>query len=147
VGRAGAAFQFDTGVIFKSDWMSVVMRTYHELNFKGYSHADADKAWEYENGGAMVNGFNYKGEYILGYQMPLMVNLVGVQLETFLYDVLDDKSALFADASLLANTQITEQLSVLTAVQFTNYEKNTNRQIVKKDPSFKRVAVMVNYAF
>ena len=147
VGRAGAAFQFDTGVIFKSDWMSVVMRTYHELNFKGYSHADADIAWEYENGGAMVNGFNYKGEYVLGYQMPLMVNLVGVQLETFLYDVLDDKSALFADASLLANTQITEQLSVLTAVQFTNYEKNTNRQIVKKDPSFKRVAVMVNYAF
>ena len=97
----------------------------------------------------MENGFNYKGEYILGYQMPLMVNLVGVQLETFLYDVFDDRSALFGDASILANTQINQQLSVLTAVQFTNYEKtdDTIRRIVKKDPAFKRVAVMVNYAF
>ncbi len=72
LGKAGAAFQFDTGAIFSGgDWMSVVIRTYHELNYKGgYSNASSDQAWEYENGGAMVNGFNYKGEYILGYQMP-----------------------------------------------------------------------------
>lgn len=147
MGRLGAAFQFDTGAIFSGDWMSVVIRTYHEVNYKAYSEAGADVAWEFENGGAMVNGFNYKGEYIVGYQMPLMVNLVGAQLETFAYNLLDDATGMFYDVSALANTQITDQLSVLTALQFTNYTKDDNRKITKQDLGFKRVAVIATYAF
>ena len=149
MGRLGAAFQFDTGAILEGDWTSVVIRAYQELNYKGYSNAPADIAWEFENGGAMVNGFNYKGEYILGYQMPLIVNLVGVQLETYAYNVLDSaRTGLFSDLSILANTQINENLSVLTAVQFTNFEKDANRVIVKKaEPAFKRVAMILSYGY
>jgi hypothetical protein len=146
MGRAGAAFQFDTGAIFSGDWMSVVIRTYHELNYKGYSNASADQAWEYENGGAMVNGFNYKGEYILGYQMPLMVNLVGLQLETYTYNILDDATDMVGDLSVIANTQFTEDLSLLTAVQFTNYSKDDNRVIKKGDAAFKRIVLILTYA-
>lgn len=149
LGRAGAAFQFDTGAIFKGDWTSVVIRAYQELNYKGYSNAPDGTAWEFETGGAMVNGFNYKGEYILGYQMPLIVNLVGVQLETYAYNVFDGSSLeLFSDLSILANTQINDNLSLLTAIQFTNFEKTANRVTVKKaTPAFKRVAMILSYAF
>ncbi|WP_332447789.1 hypothetical protein [Sphaerochaeta sp.] len=149
LGKAGAAFQFDTGAVFKGDWMSVVIRSYQELNYKGYSAADASIAWEYENGGSMVNGFNYKGEYVLGYQMPLMVNFVGLQLETYRYDLFGTKSDLVGDLSILANTQINDQFSVLTAIQLTNYvkETDTTRVITKVDPKFKRVALIASYAF
>ena len=150
MGRVGAAFQFDTGAILKGDWTSIVIRAYQELNYKGYSGAsDTTTAWEFENGGAMVNGFNYKGEYILGYQMPLIVNLIGVQLETYAYNVLDSaRTGLFSDLSILANTQINENLSLLTAVQFTNFEKDSNRVIVKKAaPAFKRVAMILSYGY
>jgi hypothetical protein len=145
LGRAGAAFQFDTGAIFSGDWMSVVIRTYHELNYKGYSNASADQAWEYEDGGAMVNGFNYKGEYILGYQMPLMVNLVGLQLETYSFNLFDDATDMVGDLSVIANTQFTEDLSLLTAIQFTNYSKDDNRVITKGDAAFKRIALILTY--
>jgi hypothetical protein len=145
LGRAGAAFQFDTGAIFAGDWMSVVIRTYHELNYKGYSNASADQAWEYEDGGAMVNGFNYKGEYILGYQMPLMVNLVGLQLETYSFNLFDDATDMVGDLSVIANTQFTGDLSLLTAIQFTNYSKDDNRVITKGDAAFKRIALILTY--
>lgn len=150
MGRVGAAFQFDTGAILEGDWTSIVIRAYQELNYKGYSGAsDTTTAWEFENGGAMVNGFNYKGEYILGYQMPLIVNLIGVQLETYAYNVFDGaRTGLFSDLSILANTQINENLSLLTAVQFTNFEKDSNRVIVKKaEPAFKRVAIILSYGY
>lgn len=147
MGRLGAAFQFDTGAVFSGDWMSVVIRTYHELNYKAYSEAGADVAWEFENAGSMVNGFNYKGEYIVGYQMPLMVNFVGAQLETYAYNLLDGPTGLFYDVGALVNTQITNQFSVLAVVQFTNYKMDDDRVIKKQDFDFKRVAVIASYAF
>jgi hypothetical protein len=94
----------------------------------------------------MVNGFNYKGEYILGYQMPLMVNLVGLQLETYTYNILDDATDMVGDLSVIANTQFTEDLSLLTAVQFTNYSKDDNRVIKKGDAAFKRIVLILTYA-
>lgn len=148
MGRAGAAFQFDTGAIFKGDWTSVVIRTYQEMNYKGYTGAADGIAWEFENGGAMVNGFNYKAEYILGYKMPLLANFVGAQVETYAYDVLNASLYIFADVSLLCNLQFTKELSALVAVQFTNYSKTDTTRVITKEPAgFKRIAVIATYAF
>ena len=79
-GRAGAALQFDTGVIFPGDWTSVLLRTYHEFMYQGYTGAKAGEAWEYETSGAKVNGVNYKGEYLIGYKLPIKLNMVALQL-------------------------------------------------------------------
>ncbi len=148
MGRVGAAFQFDTGAIFSGDWKSVVIRAYQEFNYKGYSNAsNSSTYWEFENGGLMNNGFNYKGEYILGYQMPLMVNLVGVQLETYVNSINGGASDMFGDLSILANAKFSDALSLLCALQFTNYTKNdTTRAIEVIDPGFKRVALILSYA-
>ena len=61
-GRAGAAVQFDTGAILKGEWSSVLLRSYHEFNYQGYSNAPGDEFYEYEMSGLRNSGFSYKGE-------------------------------------------------------------------------------------
>lgn len=150
-GRAGAALQFDTGSVLSGDWSSILVRTYHELNYSGYSNADAGQVWEYETGGGMVNGFNYKGEYVLAYQMPIMVNLVGVQLESFVYNAFDSGHSDFLfDVSGLVNIEVAKNTSVLAVVQFSNYQKDTddlNKLVLRDAVGFKRVAVIASYSF
>ena len=150
-GRAGAALQFDTGSVLSGDWSSILVRTYHELNYSGYSNADAGQVWEYETGGGMVNGFNYKGEYVLAYQMPIMVNLVGVQLESFVYNAFDSGHSDFLfDVSSLDNIQVAKRTSVHPVVQFSNYQKDTddlNKLVLRDAVGFKRVAVIASYSF
>jgi hypothetical protein len=146
--KAGAAFQFDTAAILPGDWTSVVLRTYHELNYQGYTNADADLAWEYENGGAMVNGFNYKGEYLIGYQMPLKLNMVAILLETYSYELFSGNDHPFlCDLGLILNYAFTDSLNLTVIPQVTTIEKDDNRQILYTDLTFKRVALMVNYSF
>ncbi len=150
-GRAGLALQFDTGAVLSGDWSSVVVRTYHELNYRGYSNAEPAQAWEYETGGSEVNGFNYKGEYILAYQMPLQVNLVGVQLETYLNNAFDSaRSPFLYDVSALANVDLVEHVSLLVVGQFSNYQKKdkSSSELVLRDKiGFKRVALVLSYSF
>ena len=150
-GRAGIALQFDTGAILSGDWSSVLVRAYHELNYQGYSNAEAAQPWEYETGGAAVNGFNCKGEYILAYQMPLPLNLVGAQFEWYINNVFDsDRSPLLYDVSALANIDIIDHLSLLVVGQVSNYEKKDkdSRVLVLRDEiDFKRVAVIATYSF
>ncbi len=150
-GRAGAALQFDTGSVLSGDWSSILVRTSHELNYSGYSNADAGQVWEYETGGGMVNGFNYKGEYVLAYQMPIMVNLVGVQLESFVYNAFDSGHSDFLfDVSGLVNIEVAKNTSVLAVVQFSNYQKDKdylNKLVLRDAVGFKRVAVIASYSF
>lgn len=146
--KGGAAFQFDTAAILPGDWTSVVLRTYHELNYQGYTNADKDIAWEYETGGAMENGFNYKGEYLVGYQMPLKLNMVAVLLETYAFDMFSGNDHPFLyDLGLILNYAFTDTLNLTVIPQVTTVDKDDNRQIIEKDVSFKRVALMLNYSF
>jgi hypothetical protein len=147
--KAGAAFQFDTAAILPGDWTSVVLRTYHELNYQGYTNADAGIAWEYETGGAMENGFNYKGEYLVGYQMPLKLNMVAILLETYAFDMFEGNDHPFlCDLGLVLNYAFTDSLNLTVIPQVTTVTRdNDYRQTLYTDLAFKRVALMVNYSF
>ncbi|AEV30125.1 hypothetical protein SpiGrapes_2351 [Sphaerochaeta pleomorpha str. Grapes] len=147
--KAGAAFQFDTAAIFPGDWTSVVLRTYHELNYQGYTNADKNIAWEYETSGAMENGFNYKGEYLVGYQMPIKLNMVAVLLETYAFDMFPVTAHPFLyDLGLVMNYAFTDSLNLTVIPQVTTVQKDAvTREISYKDLSFKRVALMLNYSF
>ncbi len=149
-GRAGAALQFDTGAIFPGDWTSVLLRTYHEFMYQGYSGAKKDEAWEYETSGAKVNGFNYKGEYVVGYKLPLMLNMVALQLETFAYNLFVDTDHPFMfDVGLIGNLALLDGLDLTVIVQGTNLiKKDAKTKLIKEgDFRFKRVGVMLNYSF
>jgi hypothetical protein len=148
-GRAGAALQFDTGVIFPGDWTSVLLRTYHEFMYQGYTGAKAGEAWEYESSGAKVNGFNYKGEYLVGYKLPLKLNMVALQLETFSYNLFGDVDHPFRyDVGVIGNVEFFDGLNLTVIVQGTNQEKDPDTKEVEiVDFRYKRIGVVLNYSF
>lgn len=145
--RGGAALQFDTAAIWPGDWTSVVVRTYHEINYQGYSGVAADEGWEFETAGLHKNSLNYKGDYLVGYQMPIMVNMVAIMFETYVDNMETDiEVGMTFDLGLVANFQFTERLSLTVIPQISNREiaKDTRKMGVR-DIGFKRVAAMLNY--
>jgi len=88
--QIGGAFQFDLAAIFPGDWNHIVARSYHEINYSGYTRAKAGESWYFENDfGENTNGFNYYGNFLLGYQMPLFLNMAALLAEAnlYLYDI------------------------------------------------------------
>jgi hypothetical protein len=67
----GAVLQFDLGAVIPGSWTHVLFQTYHQINYRANTLAGSGDSWSYENDhGENRNGFNYYGNYILGYQMP-----------------------------------------------------------------------------
>ena len=88
-GHLGGALQFDIAAIFPGDWHHVVFRSYHEISYRGYSRASAGDAWFFENDfGENQNSFNYYGNYLIGYQMPIFLDTVALlaEMKKYLYD-------------------------------------------------------------
>ncbi|MFP3091228.1 hypothetical protein LQZ21_12975 [Treponema sp. TIM-1] len=80
--NGGAVLQFDLAALFPGDWHHVVFHSYHEINYAAYTAADAHESWYFEaDFGENRNGFNYYGNYLLGYQMPLFLDMVGILVE------------------------------------------------------------------
>ena len=147
-GKAGAALQFDTAAIWPGDWTSVVMRTYHEVNYQGYLTSDPPSGgWEFETGGLHKNGINYKGEYLIGYQMPLIVNTVALMLETYVDNIGNDLEVdMLMDVGLVVNFGFTDRLNLTVIPQMTTKKADENRALQRVDLGFKRVAAILNYA-
>ena len=90
----GGVLQFDLAALFPGDWHHVVFRTYHEANYKLFSHAHGHDAWYYESDfGENQNGFNYYGNALVGYQMPIFLTMVGLlaEVDLYLYDTPEGK--------------------------------------------------------
>ena len=84
--QAGAVLQFDLAALNPGDWHHLIARSYHEINYKGYSRADGNESWYYENDdGENCNGFNYYCNLLVGYQMPLFFNMAALLAEADLY--------------------------------------------------------------
>lgn len=86
---AGGVFQFDFAAIFPGDWHHVVLRTYHEVGYRGNSAGGPGDSWYFENDdGENMNGFDYYGNFLVGYQMPIFWDTVGIltEMELYLYD-------------------------------------------------------------
>ena len=164
--QAGGAVQFDLAAIIPGDWNHVVARSYHEINYKGYTRAKAHESWYFENDdGENCNGCNYYGNFLLGYQMPLFFNLVALlaEMDLYLYDTPGRKT--WGDDlvrwtfSCILGFEITEQLSVTVITQFRtrrNFNESDwkdlyyrNRTLDTKDKQhleFYRVAVALNWS-
>lgn len=165
--QLGGTFQFDFGAIFPGDWNHVVFLTYHEINIHGNTGAKKGEAWYFEaDEGENMNGLNYYGNIVLGYQMPLMLNMVAfmAEMEKYLYDTPNRK--LWGDdlirwyLSGILNFGITDQLSITAICQFRsqrNFIKGTENLHYQSrilDPSknkqridFYRIAGIITYKF
>ena len=166
---AGGTFQFDLAAIIPGDWNHVVFQTYHEINYAAYTAADRGESWTFEaDFGENINGFNYYGSIFLGYQMPIILNMVGVlvEMDRNLYDgILTDQADWGGNLirwhfALVTNWKINDNFSIAVLGQFRtmrNYSDTTadlyyqNREFKlgenKLNFEFYRVAAMVNYRF
>jgi hypothetical protein len=163
--QAGAALQADLAALSPGDWHHVIIRTYHEINWQGYSRAKAGESWYFEdNDREYCNGFNYYGNLIIGYQMPIFLNMIALITEAnlFLYDTPgrsywgDDKIRWTFSGVL--NFTITKQFNAALITQLIT-QRNflqadwkelyyRNRQLNTSSPlhlEFFRVAVIMTY--
>ena len=84
--EGGGAFQFDYAALVPGDWNHILFRTYHGLEYRAFTAADAGVSWLYQGDeGENRNGWSYYGNAFLGYQMPLFLNLTGLLAEADLY--------------------------------------------------------------
>ena len=132
--QSGGTVQFDLAAVYPGDWHHVVARSYHEINYKGYTRAEAGESWYYENDdGENINGLNYYGNLLIGYQMPMIFNLAAFLTEADLYlyntlarDVWGDDKIRWTFSGIFGFT-ITEQLDLTLIAQFRtrrNYQES-----------------------
>jgi hypothetical protein len=162
--QGSGLFQFDLAAVFPGEWHHVVMQTLHEVGYRAYSRAEAGDSWVYQNDGKENrNGPVYYGMYMLGYQMPLFLNTVGIMGEVthLLYDT-PSRSDWGDDLpqwtlSALINFTVIEDLSAALILQFHTVRNYTtgdgktfyqDRALDGNNPvsmEFFRLAVIVNW--
>jgi len=168
----GGTFQFDLAALVPGDWNHVVFLTYHEINYHANTSAGANEAWYFENDdGENLNGFNYYGNFVIGYQMPIFLSMVALlaEMNQNLYDT--PGRSLWGDDltrwhfSGILNFTITEKFGIALIAQFrtrrnfTNFDEHAedkphlhfqSRILDKSDPirlEFYRVAAIATYKF
>jgi hypothetical protein len=164
--QTGITIQFDLAAIYPGDWNHVVALSYHEINYHGNTRAKAGQAWYYEaDDGENCNGFNYYGNFLIGYQMPIFLNLVAflAEAELYLYDT-PGRSKWGDDLirwtfSNILSFGITENLGVAIITQFrtrNNFTEETKNLHYQKrilntsNPQrleFYRIAAALTYKF
>jgi hypothetical protein len=153
--------------VFPGDWNHVIARSNHEINYKGYTRAKANESWYYENDdGENCNGFNYYGNFLIGYQMPVFLNFIALLAEAdlYLYDM--PNRSMWGDDKIrwtfsnILNFTITKQLSVTLITQFRTrrnfnepdwkelyYQNRTIDNSNRLRLEFYRVAAALTYKF
>jgi len=165
--QTGGAFQFDLAALYPGDWHHVVARSYHEVNYKGYSRAKEGESWFYENDwGENCNGFNYYGNMLVGYQMPLFFNMAALlaEMDLYLYDTPDrdkwgDDKIRWTFSAIFGFT-ITKQCGLNLITQFItlrNFQESNWRDLYYRSRTiessrplrleFYRVAAALTYQF
>lgn len=74
-------FQFDLAALIPGDWNHVVMMATYEIIYHGVTGLASGKPFMLQGLGEKVNGWNYYSSVLLGYQMPMVLQTVGVQAE------------------------------------------------------------------
>lgn len=123
-GKAGGTFQFDLAAVIPGDWNHVVVQSSHEVKYRALTSAKKDESWLYEaDSGENRNGFAYYGSYVLGYQMPIILNMVALLVEEDLYLYNTENRSFWGDDlgrwtfGGIFNFQATKKLSVALIVQ------------------------------
>ena len=132
----GGALQFDLGAIIPTDWTHIIMRTDQYFLYRGVAGLNSLESWVIlDDDGENRNGFTYCASYVLGYQMPLPMNMIAFRLETkkTFFSVPDgvDKSTWGEDRfNMLFGPIISfkpiDKLTILLIAQWKNVRSYTN---------------------
>lgn len=115
----GGVFQFDLGAVIPNDWSHVVFRTDQTALYKAMSGVDSETSWLYQaDSGENRNGWKYQASYLIGYKMPLFLDLIAMKI--------DVEKKLFASPKGLDNKVWGEDLIYTTFGPIINFN-------IKKD--------------
>lgn len=115
----GGAFQFDLGAVIPNDWSHVVFRTDQAALYKAMSGVDSETSWLYQaDSGENRNGWKYQASYLIGYKMPIFLDLIAMKI--------DVEKKLFASPKELDNKVWGENLFLTTFGPIINFN-------IKKD--------------
>lgn len=124
---ASATFQFDTGALIEGDWSHIVMQATYKWIYKGITGVDDGDIWCWQVFPGEANGWQYYVTGILGYQMPIALQMVGIMAEFYgHYDPGDyqkiyrgfDGDFMWIDLSLLANFKLSSKDELMTLLTF-----------------------------
>lgn len=126
----GTTVQFDLAAFVPGDWNHIVMQIYSEIQFFAYTNAHGDDLWYYlMDDGMNQNAFRYYFTGFIGYEMPIFLDLVGIQLSETLpfYNTEIGKRVRDIGYSLstafIANFKINDRLSIMTIARISNVLK------------------------
>jgi len=79
----GPTLQFDLAAVVPGDWNHIIMKLDHFIYYQNYSKARGDEQWYFKSDdGINQNSFGYYFSGFLGYQMPIVLNMAGIQFES-----------------------------------------------------------------
>ena len=132
-------FQFDTGALFPGDWNHVVFLSSYRLIYSAMTGVDDGEIWQWKESALCANGWRYDVVGVLGYQMPLTLDMVGVMADFYgHYDPDDygrvsnslDGNFMTVDLSLLLSFRLNEKNSLKTLLTF---ERNRSYSVLHDD--------------
>lgn len=163
---ASATFQFDTGALISGDWSHVVMQATYKWIYEGITGVDDGDIWCWQVFPGEANGWQYYITGVLGYQMPIILQMVGVMAEFYgHYDPADynkiyrafDGDFMWIDLSLLMNFKLNDKNSLMSLITFeggrsfaTMHENSDEEPLLVKSGrewSFYRIAFSWNHKF
>lgn len=79
---AEGLFQFDLAALLPGDWNHVVTQARYKFLYEGVLNAGGPQEfWRCQGTLEKVNGWQYQASVVLGYQMPLLLDMVALQFE------------------------------------------------------------------
>lgn len=78
---AEGMFQFDLAAIVPGDWNHIVTQDTFRVSYAGRPEKADGEPWKWQATTESVNGWFWNATLIFAYQMPLVLNTVGIQTE------------------------------------------------------------------
>jgi len=164
--RFGTRLQFDLGEVLHNKWSHVVLVVEQGFKYFGAANMTSHDSWVYkEDYGESRNSWIYTATYIIGYQMPIVLSFIGLQIETEkkLYTDPSNKNSwgdqyMYAYITPIVAFEATKYLSIIISPQFftrknytlpvdTFYEKNTVDSKKPQYVEFYRIAIGCMFNF
>ena len=77
---ANATFMFDVAALWPGEWHHIVTVATYEVDYITLTNTTSP-IWEWQASKNFANGLQFYQSYVLGYQMPTMVSIVGIRAE------------------------------------------------------------------
>lgn len=159
-------FQFDLAAVLPGDWNHVVTQSSYRVIYTNSTSAAAKEPWCWQGSGELVDGWEFYSSVVLGYQMPLVMQMAGIQFEFSGYY---DPNGIKPEYSAFKNDFTTVQINPLAIFKFNEHhsltvmfnfstrrafdrapgtnETNLNLSYTSAEWFFKRVAFRYTYSF